>query len=351
MFESRRPDTQSTGIAPASTGATLYVGTRAASSWSLRAWLALDLARRPFELVEIDLYAPDRAERLAEVSPSGKVPLLATGGTLIWDSLAIMEWAADLAPELWPSHARRRAVARSVVAEMHAGFAALRQTLPMDWFARYELAEPLPVHAGLELHRITGLWRELLAESGRGGFLFGQAPTLADVAYVPVASRLVTYGLVPEEPVVRDYVERLVTLPSLGRWFRGVEQRAVLPKPPPIAVGAVRPRPAPVRAPEPPPAAGPAAGPAASPRRLEDVVARARDKGTVRPLGGETPSPPPVPAWPPAEPARRSPAPPPPEEPAEEPRPSASLPWLRRRDAQPETAPGGGWRRRPPPKT
>ena len=350
MFESRRPDTHTTTLSPAGTAATLYVGTRAASSWSLRAWLALDLARRPFELVEIDLYAPNRGERIAAVSPSGKVPLLVTGGTMIWDSLAIMEWAAELAPELWPSHPRRRAVARSVVAEMHAGFPALRATLPMDWFARYELGEPLPIQAGLDLQRITHLWRELLSGSGRADFLFGPTPTLADVAYVPVASRLVTYGLVPDDPLLGGYVERLVTLPSLARWFRDVPQRPVLPAPPPIAGGPSRPAApvAPIRQPS-----APSAPPApAAPRRLEDVVARARDRGTARPLidpppgFGRTGTPPAAPEPPPN--VDPTPVEPPPAAP--DVRRSAGLPWLRRRPTATEEAPGGGLRRRPPPK-
>ncbi|MFW5679930.1 MAG: glutathione S-transferase family protein [Pseudomonadota bacterium] len=350
MFESRRPDTHLTGLAPTGTGATLYVGTRQTSSWSLRAWLAMDLARRPFDLVEVDLYQPNRSERIAAISPSGRVPVLVSGGTVIWDSLAIMEWAAEFAPELWPSHARRRAMARSVVAEMHAGFAALRAALPMDWFARYDAVRPLPAEAVRDLQRITGLWHALLSESGRGDFLFGTTPTLADVAYVPVASRLVTYGLVPEDPLLAGYVERLVTLPSLVRWFRGVSPTPALPEPPPIAVGD-GPRPAPVMASATPAAAPPPAP--AGPRRLEDVVARARGKGAGTIAAADRREEPPRPFAPRVPPPPIAPAPEPSIDPGttdDDGRRGTGLPWLRRRPAEPEAPSGGAQRRRPPPR-
>ncbi|TVQ36844.1 MAG: glutathione S-transferase [Geminicoccaceae bacterium] len=365
MFESRRPDTAHNPPSPGS-GSTLYVGTRAASSWSLRAWLALDLARRPLEVVEIDLYQPDRASRIRPISPSGKVPVLVSGNAVIWDSLAIMEWAAEFAPELWPSHARRRAVARSVVAEMHSGFPALRSTLPMDWFARYPLRQPLPEAVRADIQRITGLWRELLEQSGRTGYLFGSTPTLADVAYVPVASRFVTYGLVPHDPTLEGYVDRLVNLSNLTRWFRDVAALPVLPSPPPIVAetqSSVAPPSVPLAA---------AAPTAPTADRLGRLIARAQGRRTdirsTTPNLATAPVPtedapsvadtglPSLPAdEPPPFPQRRAAATEEvlpqdkPETSDDEPR-SEGLPWLRRRNAQPTPASIHTRRRRPPPR-
>jgi glutathione S-transferase len=112
----------------------LVIGTKTYSSWSLRPWLALKQAGLPFEEVTVDLRGPDRAAEIARHSPSGKVPVLKQGELVVWDSLAICEYVAELACAypLWPENRGTRAVARAVSAEMHSGFAALRRDLPMD---------------------------------------------------------------------------------------------------------------------------------------------------------------------------------------------------------------------------
>ncbi|MEO1090405.1 MAG: glutathione S-transferase N-terminal domain-containing protein [Pseudomonadota bacterium] len=291
MFESRRPDHEDDRSSTVATPV-LYVGNRATSSWSLRAWLALHLAEQPLDVVEIDLFAPDRVRRIEAVSPSGKLPVLAQGDFVIWDSMAIMEWAAELMPGLWPTDARQRAVARSVVAEIHGGLASLRSTLPMDWFATYTVANRLPANTADDIDRVLASCQALLTAGSASPFLFGDTPTLADVALVPIASRLRTYGLMPDEAPLGDYLERLLGTASLDEWFLDTEPRPALPVAPAVTLAGLDG--SPVRGSTASPKAGTRApAPAApdqeaadathrtsaGPKKLEDVVARARFKG------------------------------------------------------------------------
>jgi glutathione S-transferase len=197
----------------------LIIGNKAYASWSLRAWLGLRAAGAPFDEVVIPLSRLDTAAHIAEHSPSGKVPaLVADDGLTVWDSLAILEYLAERFPDagLWPQDARARAVARSVSAEMHAGFAPLRREMRMDLKQRFPSREPSPAVAA-DIARITAIWRDCRARFGAGGpFLFG-AFGIADCMYAPVVTRFETYG-VPLDETCRAYADAVLALPAMRDW-------------------------------------------------------------------------------------------------------------------------------------
>ena len=196
----------------------LVIGSKNYSSWSLRAWLALEQAATPYEEIPISFASPDWREQIRRHSPSGKVPFLIDGALGIWDSLAIVEYLAEKFPRagLWPADPAARALARCAVAEMHSGFVALRNQMPMD------LQENAPgkghtPEALADAARIQELWRECLAGFGAGGsFLFG-AFSAADCFYAPVVFRFLSYG-VALDATARAYCEAIVARPSVARW-------------------------------------------------------------------------------------------------------------------------------------
>jgi glutathione S-transferase len=197
---------------------TLVIGNKNYSSWSLRPWLVLRQADIPFEEMYIPLFRPDSAAALAKWSPSGKVPALRDGDIQVWDSLAICETLAERFPEkhLWPLDAAARAVARSVSAEMHSGFSALREHMSMNIRARRpgkgRTAESLA-----DIERILSIWTDCRARFGEGGdFLFGRF-SIADAMYAPVVLRLQTYG-VALEGAAKDYADAVLALPALKAW-------------------------------------------------------------------------------------------------------------------------------------
>lgn len=197
---------------------TLIVGSKNHSSWSLRAYLALAHTGQPFREVLIALDKPDTAVNIAQYSPSGRVPALRHGNIAIWDSLAICEYLAETFPQarLWPREREARAVARSVVAEMHSGFSNLRQNMTMDIRARKPGQGRAPGVAE-DIARIQALWNECRARFGQGGpFLFGHF-TIADAFYAPVVTRFVTYG-VELDAVSRAYRDTILELPALKTW-------------------------------------------------------------------------------------------------------------------------------------
>lgn len=197
---------------------TLVVATKNYSSWSLRPYLALAHTGQPFREVVVPLGAPDTATTIAKYSPSGRVPALLHGELVIWDSLAICEYLAELFPQarLWPEDAAVRAVARSVTAEMHSSFAALRNNMPMNLRARRP-GEGMAPGVAEDISRITSLWRECRSRHGQGGpFLFG-AFSIADAFYAPVVTRFVTYG-VELDAVCGAYRDAVLALPTLKTW-------------------------------------------------------------------------------------------------------------------------------------
>lgn len=196
----------------------LVIGNTNYSSWSLRGWLAARAAGLSFEEILIDLDAPDTAARIAEHTPAGRVPVLVDGDATVWDSLAIAEYCAELAPAagLWPADRVARAHARSIVAEMHSGFTALRGHLPMN-IRRPVRERPLTDAAARDVERIAAIWRETRARFGSGGpYLFGRFG-IVDAFYAPVASRLRTYA-VPLGPVEAAYVEAIFAHPAMREW-------------------------------------------------------------------------------------------------------------------------------------
>ena len=206
----------------------LYIGNKNYSSWSMRPWVLMTQAGIPFEEVRLrfDGFAPDSQfkRQIGAVNPAGKVPLLLDGTLAVWDSLAIAEYLAEAYPELylWPRGAPERARARSVCAEMHSGFGALRSACGMNIEAR--LPEVGAIlwrdHAGVraDVARIVQIWQSLLAEHG-GPMLFGRFG-IADAFYAPVVMRLKTFSLpVPDD--VAAYMERVCALPGVAAWIEG----------------------------------------------------------------------------------------------------------------------------------
>ncbi len=195
----------------------LIIGDKSYSSWSMRPWVLMRHFGIPFDETLIELRTPETSARIRAVSPSGKVPcLIDDDGLAIWDSLAIAETLAERHPALamWPAEPAARARARSVSAEMHAGFVALRAEMPLDIRATLPGREASPA-ALADVARIDALWRECLAASG-GPFLFG-AFGIADAMYAPVVMRFVTYAP-PLSEVAAAYVARMLAVPAVAAW-------------------------------------------------------------------------------------------------------------------------------------
>ncbi len=196
----------------------LIIGDKNYSSWSMRPWVLLAHFDIPFEEVLIELRRDDTAARIRAYSPSGKVPCLVDDALgAIWDSLAIAETLAERFPQhaLWPRDAAVRARARSVAAEMHAGFGALRDELPLN--VRETVPGRTPTRAAqADIARIVALWRECLAASG-GPFLFG-AFSIAAAMYAPVVLRFNTYAT-PLSPEAAAYAARITALPAVAAWI------------------------------------------------------------------------------------------------------------------------------------
>ena len=199
-------------------GLKLVIGSRYASSWSLRPWLLLKQLGLPFEEIVIPLRQPDTALHIRRYSPSGKVPVLLVGGQRIWDSLAIAEYLAEEHPNLWPAERAARALARAVCCEMHSGFSALRTFLPMDFTARFEPPGKLLASVEGDIDRIVTIWADCRRSAAAGPFLFGQF-TIADAMFAPVCSRFATYAVPLTAPALA-YVEHMMDLPAMQEWGR-----------------------------------------------------------------------------------------------------------------------------------
>jgi glutathione S-transferase len=206
----------------------LYIGNKNYSSWSMRAWVLMRQAGIAFEEVALrfDSFEPDSQFKtaLAEVSPAGAVPVLVEDDFAVWDTLAIAEYLAERFPakHLWPPEAKPRARARSVCAEMHAGFRALRQHCPMNIEASLpEVGARIwreQAQVRSDVARIIAIWTELLAQHPHGeGMLFGRF-SVADAFFAPVCMRLTTYAL-PVPEAIETYMARVRALPAVRAWI------------------------------------------------------------------------------------------------------------------------------------
>jgi glutathione S-transferase len=198
---------------------TLVIGNKNYSSWSLRPWLLLKHFGIEFDEVRIPLFQADSAQALREASPSGRVPVLRDVDLIVWDSLAICEYLAEKFPHLplWPAATDARAVARSVSAEMHAGFSALRENMAMNCRKHLPGKGRAP-GVQEDIDRITAIWRDCRKRYGAGGdMLFGKF-SIADAMFAPVTFRFVTYG-VDTDPVSTAYIKAVHALAPMQDWL------------------------------------------------------------------------------------------------------------------------------------
>jgi glutathione S-transferase len=221
----------------------IVVGNKNYSSWSLRAWLLVKKLREPFEEVVICLDRADTADNIKKYSPSGRVPVLVSGNLTVWDSLAIGEYLAETYPacRLWPTDAAARALARSISAEMHSGFLALRTHCPMKMKERIQ--QDTPREALDDAERVRAIWtstRERFGGGegfsvdgrsspagapGKGPFLFGGF-TVADAMYAPVVSRFRTYGL-PLSGAAAAYADAVWNDSDFQSWYEAARTESL----------------------------------------------------------------------------------------------------------------------------
>ena len=204
----------------------LYIGNKNYSSWSMRPWVLLKQAGIAFEEVKVRFDSFDSnssfKQTMGSVTPVGKVPTLVDDGFAVWDTLAIAEYVAEKFPEktLWPQNTQARARARSICAEMHSGFAALRSSCPMNIEASLpEIGQLIwrdKPAVRTDVARIVAMWEELLQSHG-GPMLFGEF-TIADAYFAPVVMRLKTYAL-PVPANITNYIDRLCAAPGVKAWI------------------------------------------------------------------------------------------------------------------------------------
>jgi len=204
---------------------TLYIGNKNYSSWSMRPWVLLKQAGIPFEevMVRFDSFGTESNFKnvVLPVNPAGRVPVLVDDGFAVWDTLAIAEYVAEKFPDksLWPQDTRARARARSVCAEMHSGFSALRGKCPMNIEAALPQVGAIvwrdQPDVRADVQRIVAMWTALLDEF-RGPMLFGEF-SVADAYFAPVCFRLKNYSL-PVPGQITDYIRRVCALPSVKAW-------------------------------------------------------------------------------------------------------------------------------------
>ena len=194
----------------------LIIANKNYSSWSMRPWLLLSHLGIPFEEEKLSFNDPEFKRKVGRYSPVGKVPVLVDGDLAVWDSLAIIEYVADKFPDkkVWPQDRSARARARSICAEIHSGFPAIREHLSMNCELRMSGVWNRAVQT--EVARIFSMWREAL-EKYKGPFLFGDF-SAADAFYAPVTRRFVSYGIdMPD--YARAYVEHIGNLPAMKAWL------------------------------------------------------------------------------------------------------------------------------------
>lgn len=207
----------------------LVIGNKNYSSWSLRPWLVLKHLGLPFEEVRVDLRDPAFTEKVAAFSEARLVPVLLDGDLTVWDSLSICEYLAEQHPHLWPLSLEQRALARSAVAEMHSGFQALRQELPMNCRATPGTLS-YSRQAAADIQRLIELWQHCLhSHQTTGPWLFGEF-TLTDAYFAPVVLRFNSYG-VKLDALCQQYCATQLQNPHLQQWLRDARlETSILPE-------------------------------------------------------------------------------------------------------------------------
>ena len=209
---------------------TLIMGNKNYSPWSLTAWLTAKAAEIDFDEVVIPLNVVNTRQEILRYWYNGKVPILKHGEITIWESISISEYLAEVSPKqtLWPVSKRGRAVARSLSAEVHAGFKSLREQMPMNVRGRFpsELRTPIVQE---EINRVTAIWRRCRERFGKdlsGPFLFGSFSIL-DAMFAPIVSQFKTYS-VDLEPLETDYLDAILNLPWMDVWSKAAHDEPMI---------------------------------------------------------------------------------------------------------------------------
>jgi glutathione S-transferase len=212
------PTLESTLSAAKNAGLKLVIGNKNYSSWSMRPWVVMKAFGIPFKEINILLKQPDTERNIAEYSSAGRLPILLAGEMTIWDSLAICEYLAEQFREkpLWPRDVAARAMARSICAEMHSGFSALRTAMWMNIRANFH-GKGRTAGAQADIGRIGEIWENCFSQFGHHRFLFGEF-SIADAYFAPVVMRFRTYD-VALTPTLQAYAERVMAHPAVAQWM------------------------------------------------------------------------------------------------------------------------------------
>lgn len=202
----------------------IIIGNKRYSSWSLRGWLALEHAGLSYEEILLELDTPEFFEEIVKYNPAKKVPTLLDGDTAVWDSAAIIEYCARLAPEKfwWPEDKKAYALAISIFNEMHSGFFEIRGNMPMNLNDKWE---NLTFGDALqnEINRMESLWTEGREKFGANGdFLFGNFSAV-DIMFAPITTRFATYGVKVNDTAV-SYIEAVRNHPSVAAWYEAASK-------------------------------------------------------------------------------------------------------------------------------
>lgn len=203
----------------------LVIGTQRYSSWSLRGWLCVRLAGLDVGVEVLPLAGAGQTAALKTLSPNGCVPYLEHRGAVVWDSLSIAEYCAEHHAFLWPEDRAVRAWARSVAAEMHSGFRAVRSALPMNLGRNRPLAAPLAEDVHKDIARINAIWTE---GAGRGGpFLCGSGMGNADAMFAPVVCRFLSYDVPGLSSTAQAYMQAVRQHPLMVEWYAAAAREPV----------------------------------------------------------------------------------------------------------------------------
>lgn len=200
----------------------LVIGTQRYSSWSLRGWLVVRLAELDVAVEVVPLAGAGQTKALKTLSPNGCVPYLEHRGAVVWDSLSIAEYCAEQQASLWPADPLERAWARSVAAEMHSGFRAVRSALPMNLGRNRALAEPLADDVHKDIARINAIWTQGVERGGP--FLCGQVMGNADAMFAPVVCRFLSYDVPGLSSASHAYMQAMRHHPLMEEWYAAAAQ-------------------------------------------------------------------------------------------------------------------------------